>query len=386
MRKDLLERLSEELRKEQRRERLALVDAELHDAHATTKAFIETKALHGFRQVQWTENVKIALDGERKRLEAEDVAYETVEGILDWMLAGWYFGEVATCEPEKTKDFEDSYVLTNFHGNGRADRGDPREKWLQIAEQSRRAQARRFAVDEVHEVKTKLEDTENVLRFGLFLLTMMYFRAMNLLKKSRFPDASKINHSNLSGITPSTHQAARVAQRSRAMKAAMAKAAEGERRKQERALMKQRLERTRLREQLEKIKLETASARAIQRILRGYLGRKAAQKWTLMAVERRAFANLRFAAAALIQRVFRGYQGRLIAEDKRTELAEFIAKVRAREAREEEEEYWRRHPVKRALRNLQFIRRQRRSNNAPDILNEESDVDSIGSLHEEVGL
>ena len=385
VRKDLLELLSEELRKVQRRERLALVDAELHDAYATTQPFIETKALHGFRQVQWTENVKIALDDERKRLEAEEVAQETLDGVLDWMLAGWYFGEVST-KGTGSNDLSASTSAENFKAKKGGQRGDLRDKWLRIAEQSRQAVARRRAVDEVHAVKTRLDETEHVLRFGLFLLTMMYFRAMNLLKKSRFPDASKIKAKNVAEINPTAHRAARVAQRTKAMQAAMAKAAAGERMKQERVLSKQKLERQRLREELEKIKLETASARAVQRIFRGFLGRRAAQKWTLLSVERKAHANLKFAAAALLQRVFRGYQARLIAEDKRLEMAEFIAKVRAREAREEEEEYWRRHPIKRAMRNLQIIRRKKKSNNAPDLLSQDSDVDSIGSLHEEAGV
>lgn len=45
-----------------------------------------------------------------------------------------------------------------------------------------------------------------------------------------------------------------------------------------------------------------------------------------------------------IQRVFRGYCGRKIASQERIEIAEFINKMRTLDAVLDEEEYWNNHP------------------------------------------
>ena len=64
------------------------------------------------------------------------------------------------------------------------------------------------------------------------------------------------------------------------------------------------------------------------------------------------------AASAAVQRTFRGFLGRLEAEDKRIEMAEFIGQMRAREAQEEEEEYWRTHTLARWKRRVKnFFKR-----------------------------
>lgn len=49
--------------------------------------------------MQWTENVIKALEMERNRQIASELARECVDGILQWMLEGWYFGE----RPSKLK-------------------------------------------------------------------------------------------------------------------------------------------------------------------------------------------------------------------------------------------------------------------------------------------
>ena len=51
-----------------------------------------------------------------------------------------------------------------------------------------------------------------------------------------------------------------------------------------------------------------------------------------------------------IERVWRGVMGRQEAEERRIEMAEFIAQMRAAEAAEEEEEYWRVHTWERYKR------------------------------------
>ena len=107
-----------------------------------------------------------------------------------------------------------------------------------------------------------------------------------------------------------------------------------------------------LRAKLMKIKTENASALKLQSVFRGHLGRLAARKWAIKKAEIDAQRNLEYAAAAAVQRTFRGFLGRLEAEDKRIEMAEFIGQMRAREAQEEEEEYWRTHTLARWKRRV----------------------------------
>ena len=68
------------------------VDEELHRAYAVREPYVETVVLHGFRQMQWTKNVIVALERERNKLIAVVVCSDIVD-ILEWMLEGWYFGE-----------------------------------------------------------------------------------------------------------------------------------------------------------------------------------------------------------------------------------------------------------------------------------------------------
>ncbi len=74
------------------------------------------------------------------------------------------------------------------------------------------------------------------------------------------------------------------------------------------------------------------SVRLIQRVLRGYFGRKQTQNRAREASRLKALAKVWHDAALFIQRVYRGYLGRCIARELRMELAEFMASIRIEEA------------------------------------------------------
>ena len=101
------------------------------------------------------------------------------------------------------------------------------------------------------------------------------------------------------------------------------------------------------------------SAIKLQALYRGHIGRLAAMKWAVKKAEIDAMRALQHAAAVAIQRVWRGVCGRQEAEERRIEMAEFIAQMRAAEAAEEEEEYWRVHTWERWKRDMKAWWRRR---------------------------
>merc|ERR1712216_259008 len=63
------------------------------------------------------------------------------------------------------------------------------------------------------------------------------------------------------------------------------------------------------------------------------------------------------------ERVWRGVLGRQIAEERRLEMAEFIAQMRAAEAADEEAEYWKTHTWQRWKRDVKaFVVNHTRQN------------------------
>jgi hypothetical protein len=55
--------------------------------------YFESKHLHGYSMLLWTNNARKALEARQRNLVAVAVAKDVVDDILDWMLEGWYFGE-----------------------------------------------------------------------------------------------------------------------------------------------------------------------------------------------------------------------------------------------------------------------------------------------------
>ena len=111
----------------------------------------------------------------------------------------------------------------------------------------------------------------------------------------------------------------------------------------------------RLWEESRQAKKELFGAQALQKLYRGHIGRKGAAKWHMRRAEIDAMRALKLAAVITVQRVYRGRLGRYRAESRRVELAEFIASIRAEEAAEEEEQYWRTHPFARWGRDARHL-------------------------------
>ncbi|ETV92340.1 hypothetical protein, variant 1 [Aphanomyces invadans] len=405
---DLFAELTLECRVWEKHLRLRAIDTELHATYNWPGDHFETVALHGFTQMQQTEKVKAALTREQNSLVAHLVSYEVMEDILEYMLEGWVFGEreshrkvqgyvpsvythgpltvhtlrsMASLRPDTlAADATDLKDITD----AKAKFGTPFEKWTPIEVDAQAAQRRGKAVqagtsvarcvdhdgerwvDEDRSlgssVATVLNETEQALKFGLFCMTLMYFRGLSLLQKQKKAWNTQASHTTKDApIKPTALQVERSKQaaRQRQLDVANAKAKVGRDRKHLREQERMAAYRHKLYAQHRLAKQEAHACTQIQRVFRGFLGRGAAAKWKLRRAELEALMALEEAAATTMQRAYRGRLGRLAAEARRIELAEFIAQIRAEEAIVEEEEYWKRHMSERLRRRINgFLQRK----------------------------
>merc|ERR1711871_37435 len=91
---ELLDELTTEADDLTKRIELDNIDWELHESHNTRGEYMEVKYLHGYSMILWTNNARKALEDRRSRLIALTIANDVVNDILDYMLEGWYFGEM----------------------------------------------------------------------------------------------------------------------------------------------------------------------------------------------------------------------------------------------------------------------------------------------------
>lgn len=388
---DLFDELTAELKSWDQHLHLRAVDTELHATFLTHEPLFETKALHGFAQTQRRDKVQLGLEREQNRLVAHVTAREVVDDVLDAMLEGWVFGEreserralgfVPSLKPDGPLTLHDLRVLDQHervlaaqrklaaqHENEKFenDQGEPLDKWRPIAVQAFESSQHRKAAQKGSAVDKALTETETALKFGLFCMTLMYFRGLSMLKAQRrvwaAPTATRLK--------PAAQQQSAERQRMdqerknvtrRQQKAAQYdhKAQSAQARQHQFLAQKTATYRQRLVREHQTAKREARAALQIQRVYRGRLGRLAGRKWMRRRREIDAERALERAAATTLQRAYRGRLGRLAAEEKRVELAEFIAQVRAEEAIAEEEEYWRRHRLERAARRVAaFVKRE----------------------------
>ncbi len=87
------------------------------------------------------------------------------------------------------------------------------------------------------------------------------------------------------------------------------------------------------------------SVRLIQRVLRGYFGRKQTQHRAREASRLKVLTKVWHEAAVFIQRIYRGYLGRCMARELRAELAEFMTSIRVEEAEADIAEFVSRNPI-----------------------------------------
>lgn len=383
---DLLEELSYELTELDRRLQLNNIDRELHDCYATRKEYFEVKHLHGYAMMLWTNNARQALQARQSRLVAYAVAKDAIDDILDWMLEGWFFGEressynILGNVPTIKKDGPIKSGQDQFQGVGAAiskikKRNDAIKKGV-VLDESRRglmiekskeveedAQLRLVTLKVARDGNAhehNLNETESTLKFGLFMLTLMYFRAMVFLrrdKKSFSGEDDDVSNTKGKGKLLTNERMKMLSEESRAVArkkkvdAVLQRSKVGEQRKRDREAAERREAIFRLQAIVKRQKLEVDSICSIQRVFRGHIGRKAARRWALKRAELGAMNELLNASSTCLQRVFRGYSARSYAVKKRMEMAQFIALMRAQEAASDESVYWETHPWQRFKRN-----------------------------------
>lgn len=382
---DLFDEITFELKIWDKHLRLKAVDEELHNTFRTKEQYFETKALHGFTQTQLRDKVQVALQREHNVLVSNLTAYEVVEDILEFMLEGWVFGEreserkVLGFVPSLKREgpltmhdlrvFEQERRILDGQQELKAEehvQGIPLDKWKPIEVQAFEINEHNKAIKKGSDMDKALTETENALKFGLFCMTLMYFRGLSLLKKQKsvWSTSAAAKHK----LTSEQKSAERermdqekknVALRLKKAKVYDEKAQSAQTRKHKFLEQKAAAYRKRLVLENRKAKRESRAAQEIQRVYRGHLGKIAGKKWMLRRREIDAQKALERAAATVLQRAYRGRLGRIEAEEKRVELAEFISQMRAEEAIGEEEEYWRRHKIERAARKVvAFVKKE----------------------------
>ncbi|KAG4061678.1 hypothetical protein PC123_g3438 [Phytophthora cactorum] len=382
---DLFDELTLEVKIWEKNLRLKAVDEEFHETFRSKNEFFETQALHGFRQIQHKNKVQVALQREHNVLVAHLTAYEVVEDVLESMLEGWIFGEreserqvlgyVPSLKREGPLTMQD---LRRFEQDRRIlqvrqglheeqlqnTQGLPSDKWKPIEVEAFQVNLTKKAVQKGSELDKSLTETENALKFGLFCMTLMYFRGLSLLKKQKTVwsvSAAKRSAEPLKSAERLRMDKEKSNVELRARKAALydEKARVGQARKQKFHEQKLAAYRKRLVDENRKAKRERTAAISMQRVYRGHLGKIAGRKWMLRRREIDAQRALDHAAAITLQRAYRGRLGRIAAEDQRVELAEFISQIRAEEAIAEEEEYWDKHKIERLARKVAaFVKKE----------------------------
>ncbi|GMG14751.1 unnamed protein product [Phytophthora fragariaefolia] len=384
---DLFDELTSEVKIWEKNLRLKAVDEEFHETFCSKNEFFETQALHGFRQIQHKNKVQIALHREHNVLVANLTAYEVVEDVLESMLEGWIFGEreserqVLGYVPSLKREgplnmqdlrrFEQDRRILQVRRDIREEQlqnaqGLPPDKWKPIEVEAFQVNLSKKAVQKGSDMDKSLTETENALKFGLFCMTLMYFRGLSLLKKQK--TVWSVSAAKRRSAAEPSKSAERIQMDKekrnvelRARKAAFydEKARIGHARKQKYHEQKLLAYRKRLVDENRKAKKEKKAATNIQRVYRGHLGKIAGKKWMLRRREIDAQRALDHAAAVTLQRAYRGRLGRIAAEDQRVELAEFISQIRAEEAIDEEEEYWNNHKIERMARKVAaFVKKE----------------------------
>jgi hypothetical protein len=204
-----------------------------------------------------------------------------------------------------------------------------------------------------------LNETEQTLRFGLFMLALMYFRAMTFLQREKKSWSGEGDAVGGGGKKPKmmtderlqmVEEENKAAARKKKVDLVLARCKVGEARRREREEAERREAIMELQKVVRRQKLEFGSVLTIQRVFRGHLGRKAAKRWALKRAELGAMNALLHATATCLQRVYRGYQARVLTVRTRAEMAQFIALMRAQEAQADEEVFWETHPWQRFKR------------------------------------
>ncbi|CAN0581855.1 unnamed protein product, partial [Ectocarpus sp. 12 AP-2014] len=308
---DFIDELSSEQSYLKQRLKLHIIDEEFHEANRTSKQHIECVALHGYRTLLWTKDARVALEREHNRLVACAVAVEVTHDILHWMLEGWHFGERqsehAPLGNTPTVDVDGlakaSKLLCRIihhtprsppykqEDEARTERNEDKDNMLTVppgvdGSSWNNVSERIVKEGGIHD--KEIGFMESTMRFGLFCVTVMYFRARWLIHRQR-NCASDFKL----GWTIDTSVPVRVQSKPVSQMTISSTQPGHQRVKVNKCAEK---------EQAEVLadfagfvaveKRELDASQLIQRILRGHIGRKAAHRWREKRAEYNATNSL----------------------------------------------------------------------------------------------
>ena len=182
------------------------------------------------------------------------------------------------------------------------------------------------------------------MKYGLFCMTFMYFRALHQLKKDKSSWDGFTDVACLRDDGPVSEERQQMIQeqanaeiRRNRIKYAMERARIGEERKRHR-LERDRMDAIKTRHwENRRATARQRLAMTVQRIYRGHLGRKATRLRATEVKSAEILTKMRNECVVDISRVWRGYCARKDADYLRDELARFVFAIRLDEAKDEEE-------------------------------------------------
>jgi hypothetical protein len=235
----------------------------------------------------------------------------------------------------------------------------------------------------VQETMKLMDETERALRFGMFLMSLMFYRILNQVSSMRrdltgtsklfmanrtatetalvaLKDRDNIVHALDSGADwterSKMRQADKLADSRRAKLAfVQAKAVAGFAARAAKAADIARRAAQAHQKEMKKRAIRYEAARTIQRMWRATMARKrvSAELWALH-FEREQQKRYQI-AAILIQAVWRGHVARVIATDLKAELQEFIKMLRRRVDREIMDAYYKANPMEGVEKNVRDV-------------------------------
>jgi hypothetical protein len=244
---------------------------------------------------------------------------------------------------------------------------DSRWGAMQVVVNSRDAVRR--ALEERRAAGTIVDETERTLKYAMFLLTLVYFRALSRLRKQRDLWSGERDAQFRAGLERKDGRsrerlrmeqiaAARVL-REAALRRADEAANRGFARRSVRTTATRSKELVHKAQAAKLARERDAAALRIQAVWRGHRARVATYEWAVLRQRDLIQAKLRDNAAVAIQAVWRGYMARQIAHERRKELTAFVRMLRKEEERQLEEEYYAQNRLRRLQRDAAAFFRSR---------------------------
>lgn len=252
VRTDLMKELTDEMQMIDSKLYLAKMDKELHYAYASNEPEIVVRSIHNFPMTLKRRDGILALEHEVNRLIAQLVSTEIVEGVLEWMLRGWYFGVIDT--PDSSCPSRKKPYTSHDQRGSLIDKASS----IQLSSNANNALHQARENDSSSE---ELKEKETTMRYGLFCLTFAYFKALHVVRKEKKVWDGSNDLCSLRHDAPMSEERKKIIEekknaefRRARIESAMAKARAGVEKKRQR-LQKERLEKVRLTHPLTNLQL-----------------------------------------------------------------------------------------------------------------------------------